>query len=272
MSSLTVRLRLFAMLRERAGWRERDFELAAGATVADAWRALLEVAPSLAAYGEVIRFARNGRYAAAADALDDGDEVALIPPVAGGAGGAGGERPARQSASGTPALRRLELSRGPISDDLLAELRRSVPTTADGALVLFVGQARETAGPPAPGEEEAAAQHAGEPVSGLDYEAFDELVRGVLEEISSEIEARFGVRRLAIIHRVGHVALAEPSVVIAAAAAHRAAAFDACRYAIEELKARAPIWKRERYASGGVWSGAPARQAPARQTELDAQP
>ena len=84
----------------------------------------------------------------------------------------------------------------------------------------------------------------------------------VLGQIADEIEARFGVRRLAIVHRVGEVAVGESSVLIVAAAPHRAEAFDACRYAIEELKARAPIWKAERFADGSVWLGSPARHGP----------
>jgi molybdopterin synthase catalytic subunit len=85
----------------------------------------------------------------------------------------------------------------------------------------------------------------------------------VLHDIAAEIEARSGVNRLAIIHRIGDVGPGEASVVIAVAAAHRGAAFDACRYAIEELKARAPIWKREQFADGSVWIGAPARTSAA---------
>ena len=239
----TVRLRLFAMLRERAGWRERELRLAGPATIADAWREATRLAPGLAGYEQVVRFALNGRYAAPETPLGEGDELAVIPPVAGGA-------------DDEAALRRCEITEQPISDGLLAELRAALPTPADGALAIFVGQTRETPGPPAPGEAEAAARHAGQPVVGLDYEAYPEMALDVLREIGAEIEARFAVRRLAIIHRVGRVALGEPSVVIAAAAPHRAAAFDACRYAIEELKARAPIWKREIYPTGEVWAAA----------------
>ena len=81
-------------------------------------------------------------------------------------------------------------------------------------------------------------------------------------KIGEEIEQRFGVKRLAIIHRTGSVEVGQASVVIAAAAPHRGAAFDAARYAIEELKARAPIWKAEHFESGSVWLGAPARSGP----------
>jgi molybdopterin synthase catalytic subunit len=206
---------------------------------------LVADSPAFAAQRDAVRFARNRRYADATEPLAEGDELALIPPVAGGA---------------ADGLARIEIIAAPIEDSLLAELRRTVPTPTDGALVLFVGQTRETPGTPAPGEEAEAARHAGERVIGLEYEAFEEMARDVLKAICGEIEQRFGVRRVAIIHRSGAVAVGEPSVVIAAAAPHRAAAFDACRYAIEELKARAPIWKAERFASGQVWLGTPARE------------
>jgi molybdopterin synthase catalytic subunit len=242
---VTIHVRLFAMLRERAGWRVNTFEVAAGSTVDDAWRAVAAASPGLAGYASVVRFARNGRYVDPADSLAHGDELAVIPPVAGGGRG----------------YRRIELMQAPIADDLLAELRRTVPSTADGAMVVFVGQTRDTPGTPAPGEEAEAARYAGQTVEGLEYEAFDDMALSVLHDIASEIEERFGVNRVAIVHRTGQVGLGEPSVVIAAAAAHRGAAFDACRYAIEELKARAPIWKREQFADGSVWIGAPARTA-----------
>jgi molybdopterin synthase catalytic subunit len=191
----------------------------------------------------------------------------LIPPVAGGSGGVAGGSGAgsgRGSRQGSEPDRLLlcELRESRLEDDLLAELRARVPTDADGALVIFVGQTRDSPGTPAPGAEDDAARHRGQRVTGLDYEAFEEMALDILRTIGDEIEERFGVRRLAIIHRVGRVALGEPSVVIAAAAPHRGAAFDAARYAIEELKARAPIWKAEHYADGSVWVGAPARDGP----------
>jgi molybdopterin synthase catalytic subunit len=246
-----VTVRLFAMLRQQAGWRERQVELPVGSSIEDAWRTLVQEAPTLTASREAVRFARNRRYASADERLDDGDELALIPPVAGGSESAPAETTFR-----------CELRAEPIADELLAELRATVPTSADGALVIFVGQTRESPGTPAPGEEEAAARHAGEVVTGLEYEAFEEMTLQLLQEVATEIKQRFGVSRLAIVHRVGHVGLGEPSVVIAAAATHRGAAFDACRYAIDELKARAPIWKEEHFASGSVWIGSPARSEP----------
>jgi molybdopterin synthase catalytic subunit len=232
-----ITVRLFAILRERAGWRERRLELPAGSSVGDAWATIVADAPALAPAADTIRFARNRRYTVTDEQLSDGDELALIPPVAGG----------------SESLLRFELREDAIADELLAELRQTVPSAADGALVLFVGQTRETPGHPSPGEEDEAARNAGQPVEALDYEAYAEMALDVFRAIAAEIEDRFAVRRLAIVHRTGHVGLSEPSVVIAAAAPHRGAAFDACRYAIDELKARAPIWKRERYTQGSVW-------------------
>ena len=129
-------------------------------------------------------------------------------------------------------------------------------------MVVFAGQTRETPGTPAPGQEAEAARFAGQRVEGLSYEAFEPMALAVLEEIAEEIEARFGVRRVAVVHRTGEVGVGETSVLIAVAAAHRAPAFEACRYAIEELKARVPIWKAEHFADGSVWMGAPPRHGP----------
>lgn len=244
---MRVNVRLFAILRQQAGWREKTVELADDATIEDAWQALVEIAPALAASREVVRFARNREYSSADTRLEDGDELVLIPPVAGGS---------------DELLLRVEIREEPINDELITELRNAVPTNADGAVVVFVGQTRETPGTPAPGQEAAAARHEGEQVDRLEYEAFEEMALDVLRAIGNEIEQRFGVRRLAIVHRTGVVEVGQASVVIVAAAAHRAAAFDAARYAIEELKARAPIWKAEHFASGSVWLGAPARSGP----------
>jgi molybdopterin synthase catalytic subunit len=235
------------MLRQQAGWREREVDMPDGATIADVWQQLANETPALAPQREIVRFALNREYTSPDQPLTDGDDLALIPPVAGGA----------------DSYIRLEITPDPLSDELLAELRRSVPTNADGAYVMFLGQTRESAGTPSPGEEAEAAKHSGKPVVALDYEVFDEMALEVLRTIAAEIGQRFGVTRLAIVHRSGEVPLGEASVVVCAASGHRSAAFEAARYGIEELKARAPIWKSERYSDGSVWIGAPARDRPA---------
>ncbi len=206
--------------------------------------------PVLAPGGDSVRFARNAEYADIGETLRDGDELAVIPPVAGGAGAA------------DASVRILELRETAFDDEILAHVRARLSTPQDGAVVLFLGQTRETPGTPAPGEEAAAARFAGEEVRELEYEAFGEMAVRVFEQIADEIEERFGVERLAILHRTGEVPLGEASVVVGAAAPHRGAAFDAARYAIDELKGRAPIWKSERFATGSVWIGAVARSGP----------
>jgi molybdopterin synthase catalytic subunit len=244
-----VRIRLFARQREIAGTREVAVELPDGSTIEDAWAALVVLHPALASGRPYVRYARNGRYTDAKAALEDGDEVACIPPVAGGADDGEPARPQRI----------LELAPAPLPLDLGRALADRLATPADGAVVTFEGRTRETPGTPAPGEEAEARRHAGLRVEALEYEAFDTLAIRVLDEIADEVAARFGVERLAIVHATGEVPLGEVSVVIVACAPHRDAAFDAARFAMDETKARAPIWKAERFADGHVWIGEVAR-------------
>jgi MoaE-MoaD fusion protein len=233
-----------------------------GSTVDDAWNAVVGTVPALAAGRASLRFAVNGSYTDPATPLADGDEIACIPPVSGGSGEEG-EGDAGAGEGPDDATRRiLELRGAPFGVDLVAELTGRLATDEDGGVVAFVGRTRVTPGTPAPGQEAEAALHAGREVEGLEYEAFEPMAIGVLAGIADEIEARFGVRRLAIVHRTGPVPLGEASVVVVAVAPHRDAAFAAARYAIDETKARAPIWKAERFGDGHVWIGDPARTGP----------
>jgi molybdopterin synthase catalytic subunit len=259
---MRVTVRLFAMQRAQLGQSDVVLDLPSDADVASAWRALVELHPQLAAAGSSVRFARNRRYVDVDERLDDGDELAVIPPVAGGAaeGDASPGPPTEEVAAAQPDRRRhFAITAEPVDDALLGRLREAVATPDDGAVAVFLGLARQTPGTPAPGQEAQAARFAGRRVTGLTYEAFEPMALEVLAEIADEMEARFGVRRVAILHRVGEVGIGEVSVAIAVAAPHRGEIFDACRYAIEELKARAPIWKSEHFADGSVWLGAPAR-------------
>lgn len=253
--TLRVRVRLFAIQRELAGTREVGLELREGATIADAWTALVERHPVLAPGRTSVRFARNSVYASADEKLADGDEVAMIPPVSGGS-----DRLGRQGTS----RRILELQAEPLAPSILTDLTNRLATPADGAVVGFLGVTRVTPGTPAPGQEGEAAKHTGRAVDSLDYEALEPLALRVLSEIADEIHDRFGVERLAIVHRTGSVPLGEASIAIVACSAHRADAFAAAAYAIDETKARAPIWKAEHFADGHVWIGAPAREGPLR--------
>lgn len=251
-----MRIRLFAMQRELAGTRSVDVQLPAGATIEDAWAALVGLHPGLAPGRPALRFARNGAYAPVETPLVDGDEVAMIPPVSGGSGSDEGRNDRER-------LRILELREEPFGSAILAEMADRLASPDDGAIVGFLGVTRRSPGTPAPGQEKEAARHAGRSVESLTYEAHPAMALAVMGEIADEIEARFGVVRLAIVHRDGDVPLGEASVAIAACAPHRDAAFAAARYAIDETKARAPIWKAEQFADGHVWIGEPAREGPA---------
>ena len=249
--AVRVRVRLFAIQREIAGAREVRLDLPAGETIEDAWAALVGLHPRLAPGRPSVRFALNTEYADADAVLDDGDELAIIPPVSGGA-----DAP-------TAALRILEIREAPFDNGILAELGDRLATDEDGAIVGFIGRTRVSPGTPAPGQEADAALHAGRSVEGLAYEAHEPMAVAVLGRIADEIAERFGVERIAIVHRSGEVPLGEVSVAVVAVSPHRDAAFQAARYAIDETKARAPIWKAERFADGHVWIGEPARSGPA---------
>ena len=234
--------------------RDVPLELPDSATIEDAWAAVVTRFPVLAPGRASVRFARNGEYSPATSALANGDELAFIPPVSGGRG----EAP--DLADAPRRARILELRDAPFTSSIVAELGDRLATPADGAIVGFIGRTRETPGTPAPGQEAEAARHAGRTVESLEYEAHEPMALGVLSAIADEIEARFDVRRIAIVHRTGAVPLGQVSVAVVACAPHRDAAFEAARYAIDETKARAPIWKAERFADGKVWIGHVARE------------
>lgn len=253
---MRIRVRLFAIQRELVGERHVELDLPDGATVADGWAGLVARFPALAPGRDSVRFARNGEYADAEEPLADGDELAVIPPVSGGAGTEGG--PSRPLGPN----RILELRETRFGAEILGELGDRLATDGDGAIVGFLGRTRATPGTPAPGQAAEAARHAGRAVDALEYEAHDTMALRVLDEIADEVADRFGVTRLAIVHRTGDVPLGVASIAVVAVAAHRDAAFQAARYAIDETKARAPIWKAERFTDGHVWIGHPARTGP----------
>jgi molybdopterin synthase catalytic subunit len=134
------------------------------------------------------------------------------------------------------------LVRAPID---LAALTATAPQ--DGALALFVGVVRNT--------------NAGRGVLHLEYEAYEEMAKSELDAIEAEARRRWPIRELRIVHRLGRMEIGEASVAVAATSAHRAEAFEACRFAIDTLKKTAPIWKREFYADGEVWLEGPGDHA-----------
>jgi molybdopterin synthase catalytic subunit/molybdopterin converting factor small subunit len=213
---MQVSIRCFATLRELAIDRTR-LTLADGASVADAWIRLATTYPGLVPHRPYVRPARNGAYAAWDAPLANGDEVAFLPPVSGG-GPTG-------------------LTDAPID---LAALEASVAGTGHGALVTFVGRARDKADD-------------GRTVVELEYEAYPEMADSVLAKIVLEVEERWPGSSVAVVHRIGRVPIGEAAVAIVTAATHRSDAYEANRFVIEAIKQRLPIWKRERFADGSEW-------------------
>jgi len=228
----------FAVLRERLGRAEEPVSLPPGSTVSDLLAHLAAREPFLAASRGRFQIAVNLQMALPSHVLQDGDEVALIPPVAGGSGSLPTGAAEPRDNDKRPPPRRIAVL--PTTLDP-AELEAAVAGPDIGAVVSFAGVAR---------------QHGTLPeVARLEYEAYVPMAEAVLTAIADEIAAKHPGTRVAIHHRTGTLALGEAAVLIAAAAPRRAAAFEACREAIEELKSRAPIWKKEVGPDGDVWVG-----------------
>jgi MoaE-MoaD fusion protein len=206
---MPVRVRLFAGLRELAGWSVRELD---AATVGEIWPQL-----GLGMEPHGLLYAVNKNYAERSTPLTDGDEVALIPPVSGGA---------------------FLLSDEPLSLDRVVDEVRSGEA---GAIATFTGTTRNNA--------------RGRNVVHLDYEAYEGMAEAVMEEIATSLLDRYELCAIAIHHRVGRVSIGETSVAIAVSAPHRADALSACRDAIDELKERVPLWKKETYEGGEEWIG-----------------
>jgi len=214
---MRIRLRLFGAVREAVGSKELELSLTPGACVADLRALLLRQFPGLLPLDARVRVSVNRELADGEAPLADGDEVALLPPVAGGAGAC--------TLSGS----RL---------DVAAVVTR-VTGPGVGGVVTFIGTVRDHA--------------RGRSIDHLEYEAYPEMAEREMERIADEAAARFPGARVAMAHRTGHLAVGEIAVVIAAAAPHRAEAFAACRFAIDTLKERVPIWKKEIASDGAYW-------------------
>lgn len=226
---MRVRVLAFGPLAETLGARELDVELPDRPRVADLLERLFATHPPLETWRGRLAVAVNREYAPADRALHPGDEVALLPPVSGGAGDGG--------APGTAASA-YRVVRAPI--DPGAVLARVAAPDAGGTVV-FVGTVRGVTG--------------GRRTRFLDYEAYEPMAEAEMARIGREIAERWSGTRLAVEHRLGRLRVGEIAVVVAVSAPHRAEAFAACRHAVDQLKRRVPIWKKEWYEDGAVWVG-----------------
>jgi MoaE-MoaD fusion protein len=221
---MRVRVLFFGQLKEITGVEQEEAELSEGARVQDLFERYGRRFPKLASFRASIAASVNQEYATWRAPLSSGDEVAFLPPVSGG----------QQAAIEEDIF---QIVRQVIDPPQIVE---SLKRGEDGALVLFDGFVRNN--------------FKGHQTLYLEYEAYESMALAKMREIGSQIRAKFPIHRLAIVHRLGRLEVGETSVFIAVSSAHRDAAFDACRYAIDTLKRVVPIWKKEHFAEGAVWA------------------
>lgn len=230
---MRVTLLAFGILRDHLGSAPGPVDLPAGATVRDLLDRCRALAPERSAPWSSIAVAVNQEYVPANHPLAEGDEVALLPPVS---GGSAKTTPASQSPA-TDFAPRISLVHVPID---AASIARFVRQGEDGAIVVFDGIVRNNS-------------H-GRRTLHLFYEAYAEMALPQMRLLAAQAFADFAIRDLAMVHRLGRLDVGETSVVIAVAAAHRGAAFDACRWLIDMLKKTVPIWKKEFFEDGAIWA------------------
>ena len=262
-NEIVVKVLFFGAARDAVGNTEVDFVLKSTSTAATAFDEVLEKYPDLRRFGRSLLFAVNQEYAAADCEVHNGDELAVFPPVSGGsqearsaegaresgpeqksadpAGTKGqafeeGDKPTGQTEHSRSANDFFELTTEPI--DVGSVARRVVPPEC-GATVTLDGYAREWT--------------RGRKTLYLVYEAYAPMALRELERLAREAHESFDIAHIGIVHRTGRLEIGETSVVIAVSAPHRRAAFEACAWAIRELKRTVPIWKKEIFEDGEVW-------------------
>jgi MoaE-MoaD fusion protein len=217
----------FGLAHDAPGFEQAETEVAEGESLGTLWNRYKEQFPRLAELAESVLVAVNETAADLSTPLKDGDEVAILPPVSGGAAGN---------------VYRLIKEAIP-TQELCVEL--SAP--GDGAVVVFEGIVRNYSG--------------GRRTLFLEYEAYESMALRAMEAIGEEAKKKFAIDRVGMIHRTGHIEIGEVSVAVVVTAPHRAAAFEACRYAIDQLKLRVPIWKKEHFEDGSMWAAGEAEKA-----------
>lgn len=218
---MQIEMRYFAIVREAIGQASEQRQVAEGTTAGQLFDALVAEFPRLERMRPLTMVMVNRTYVRDDHLLSEGDEVALIPPVSGG-----------------ESARRFRIQREPID---AREIEALVANPGAGAIATFSGVVRD--------------HGRGRAVSRLEYEAYPAAAELVLAQIGDEIRERWQTEDVAIVHRIGDLPVGDVSVVISVASAHRDAAFEACRYAIERIKEIVPIWKKEHYDDGAVWIG-----------------
>src|SRR6266404_1944462 len=229
---ISVRVLFFGAARDAAGLEQLELLLSSPANVASALAQLLADYPALARFGNSLLLAVNQEYALPDREISDGDELAVLPPVSGGSGAGSAD-----ASSATASARDFfELTTDPIDVGAIA---RRVVFPECGATVTLDGYAREWT--------------RGRRTLYLVYEAYPPMALSEMRRLGEQAHEKFEIAHLGIVHRTGRLEIGETSVVIAVSAPHRRAAFEACEWAIRELKRTVPIWKKEFFEDGEVW-------------------
>lgn len=220
---MQVQVLFFGILKDLVGRSSETLELADGARVKAVLEHYSQRAPRFDGMLNSLALSVNREYATAEAILRAGDEVALLPPVSGG--------------SPDPARDDVRIVREPIVAEMVIS---GVKRPQDGAAVIFDGIVRNNT-------RERRTLY-------LEYEAYEAMAFKQMQGLAEEARSRFGVRQVALVHRLGRLEIGETSVLIVVASAHRGAAFEACRWIIDTLKKTVPIWKKEYFEDGAVWA------------------
>ena len=227
--TITVRVLFFGGARDAVGAEEISLDLPNPSNMSEAREAILGKHPTLARFGKSLLFAVNQEYAEPERQIQNGDELAIFPPVSGGA------EVAQTSTCGS-SRDFFELTTDRIDVGTIA--RRVIPPEC-GATVTLDGYAREWT--------------KGRRTLYLVYEAYAPMAISELKKLGAQAHEKFPIAHIGIVHRTGRLEIGETSVVISVSAPHRRAAFEACEWAIRELKRTVPIWKKEVFEDGEVW-------------------
>ena len=217
---MKVTVLFFGLTRDLTGFAEERIDIAPGEDLNRLWLRYEARFPALGSIADSLVLAVNQEIAQRSTLLRDGDEVAFMPPVSGGAGGDF-----------------FRITRDPIPVGVLSAQMRA---PADGAVVVFEGIVRDNS--------------RGRATLYLEYEGYEPMAVGKMEEIGREAKQSFAIDAIGMIHRLGRLEIGETSVAIIVTSAHRRAAFEACQYAIDRLKQIVPIWKKEYFTDGAIWA------------------
>ncbi len=226
-----VRVICFGVLKDIVGAASRQLELPDGATAGRVWEELRAQHPALQKYDRAIAIAVNQEYSRPDRGLRDGDEVGLLPPVSGGKGNEEEEVALPvQSPHARIQAERIDSAR----------ILEALKSGEDGAVSVFDGIVRNNT--------------RGRRTLYLVYESYTKMALAEMEKLAEKALADYKIRDVRLVHRLGRLEIGETSVLIVVASAHRAAAFEACRFLIDALKKSVPIWKKEFFEDGAVWA------------------